>query len=254
MGCHCSKPKNQRLTRYKPKRAKSIGAPPMEMRSVDVLNPSNSVEIAEVALITNGFKPDFENNEEGKFNQVPTRTMKTRKMKKKNKNKKGKRVLKRVCYNATSQQSSYSDLVSEYVLESVHDLELNSNFIDEYSEQLPTNRIPQYAEPIREESNESENEDIRREENGYHHHSDQPESLSEKKSNSSNERESSQEELQESIESVESVESEEDSSEGEGKSEESESDSVPSDNISDSDSNRYLSPNKPARSSSVFRQ
>lgn len=84
------------MTRYKPKRTKSLGKAPVEMRSVDVLNPSNSVEIAEVAMITNGFKPDFDKREEGKFSQVPVRTMKTRKIKKKNKKKKGKRVLKRV--------------------------------------------------------------------------------------------------------------------------------------------------------------
>jgi len=68
----------------------------MKMASIqepqDVFNPSNSIEHEEVVLMTHGFRPDF-NTKENKFNQVPKRTMNTRRFDKK---KNGKRVLKRI--------------------------------------------------------------------------------------------------------------------------------------------------------------
>mmetsp|Transcript_3338 Transcript_3338/g.3947 ORF Transcript_3338/g.3947 Transcript_3338/m.3947 type:complete len:135 (+) Transcript_3338:225-629(+) len=76
--------------------------------------------------------------------------MKTMKKNKKGKGNKGKRVLKRICLAATSQQSSYSSLISDYVLESAIDLSLNSDYVESVHEE-------QYIQDqILEESGEDE--------------------------------------------------------------------------------------------------
>jgi hypothetical protein len=87
---------------------------------------SNSLQVEEVAMITGGFKPDFE-QEEPVLQKRPLRSMKTRKIKKH----KGKRVLRRVYFDANSQQSSYSSLMSEYIdCDYSAYLEVNSNAIE----------------------------------------------------------------------------------------------------------------------------
>ena len=87
---------------------------------------SNSVQIEEVAVITEGFRPDFR-EEQPVQHKVPIRTMKTKRIKKR----KGKRVLKRVYFEANSQNSSYSSLISEYG-DADHSavLEMNSNAVE----------------------------------------------------------------------------------------------------------------------------
>uniref|UniRef100_A0A7S3NUH9 Uncharacterized protein n=1 Tax=Euplotes crassus TaxID=5936 RepID=A0A7S3NUH9_EUPCR len=100
-------------------------------------------------MITKGFKPDFENAEEGKFSQVPGRTMRSRRINKEKKN--GKRIMKRFKYDATSQQSSYSELVSAYVQESIQDLEPDSNFVEEYSHPSPISENVANSQPERKE-------------------------------------------------------------------------------------------------------
>ena len=84
---------------------------------------SNSLQVEEVAMIKDGFKPDFD-QEVPIMQQRPLRSMKTRRIKKQ----KGKRVLKRVYFEANDQQSSYSSLMSEYIdCDYSAYLEVNSN-------------------------------------------------------------------------------------------------------------------------------
>lgn len=201
------------------------------MNSMDVFNPSNSVEHAEVAMITQGFRPNFEKEEEGGYAQLPPRTMKTKKIGKKKKKRKGKRIMKRVWYDATSQQSSYSSLISEYVLESGHDLELNSNFVDDYEDEVPNHQNGGNISPIKEESEESED------------NKSPPEASSDdRESGQNNRRESSSEKSNPSSESQDSDEN-------------SDSDSIPADeDVNESESFRNLSHNRPANNSNVFNQ
>lgn len=122
---------------------------------------SNSVVHEEAVLMTQGFRPDFTNQPQpqepdARFVQAPFRTMKTKKYNKKKK-KKGKRVLKRVYYEGTSQQSSYSSLMSSYVdiEDSGNGLELNSNVV--VDEPL-AEAAPEQYDPIQEMSQEDSNE------------------------------------------------------------------------------------------------
>ncbi len=233
------------------KRASSQKRPPVQMSSVDVFNPSNSVEHAEIAMITNGFRPNFDKIEEGKFEQMPPRTLKTKRIGNKKKKRKGKRTLKRVCYNATSQQSSYSSLISEYHIESGNDLELNSNYVDEYEDAPADHQNGGNISPIKEESEENEevksNKSSKNEDNKSNENRDDK-SLPE--ASSDNDPESSQNNNPES-----SSEKNNPSSGRESSDEESDSDSVPGDeDVDDSESYRNLSHNRPANNSQVFNQ
>lgn len=212
------------------KKAGAVRKPPAVMNSMDVLNPSNSIEHAELAMITQGFRPDFNKNEEGKLEQVPVRTMKTKKLGKKKK-KKGKRVLKRVHNDATSQQSSFSILESEYVVESGNDLELDSKFVDDHEEEIEDRQNGGNISPIREESEAEEDDKSLKEASSAHQESSQ------------NQVPSSDEGRNESSSNPESSEEEDD-------------DSVPDDseNISRSSSHRYMSHKRPNQSSKVFGQ
>lgn len=83
---------------------------------------SNSYVHEELVRVVHGFRPDFEQAAPAEQSR-PLRTMKTKKMK----NQKGKRVLKRVHYEATSAVSSHSSLVSEYINDDLdNQLEENS--------------------------------------------------------------------------------------------------------------------------------
>jgi hypothetical protein len=87
---------------------------------------SNSLQVEEVAMIKGGFKPDFQ-QEVPVMQKRSLRSMKTRKIKRH----KGKRVLRRVYFDANSQQSSYSSLMSEYIdCDYSAYLEVNSNAIE----------------------------------------------------------------------------------------------------------------------------
>ena len=86
---------------------------------------SNSCANEEVVKIVNGFRPDFD-HEQPAIEQRPLRSMKTIKKK----NKMGKRVLKRVYRPATSDQSSYSSLMSSYVdIDDISELQLKENVL-----------------------------------------------------------------------------------------------------------------------------
>jgi hypothetical protein len=92
---------------------------------------SNSRENDEVVRITNGFRPDFD-NQNPIANRQPLRTLKTFKAKKK----KGKRVMKRIHYEGTSDDSSHSSLISEYIDPSQDDhLSVNSKLYDQANPQ-----------------------------------------------------------------------------------------------------------------------
>jgi hypothetical protein len=148
----------------KPRKYKKLtvntNANPLASEAVDL---SNSVAHEEAVLMTQGFRPDFANQApepDARFNQAPFRTMKTKKYSKKKKRKKGKRVLKRVYYEANSQQSSYSSLMSDYVdiENSGNGLELNSNVVEEEPDQREPEQIDPIQERSQEDSDEAEND------------------------------------------------------------------------------------------------
>jgi hypothetical protein len=120
---------------------------------------SNSLQVEEVAMIKEGFKPDFE-QESPVMQQRPLRSMKTRRIKKQ----KGKRVLKRVYFDANDQQSSYSSLMSEYIdCDYSAYLEVNSNAVEleqryeeERMEERMEARMDERMEEIQENSDEDE--------------------------------------------------------------------------------------------------
>ena len=143
------------VARYKVRRPSKIRKIPVTQEPQDVLDPSNSIENEEVVKIIHGFKPDFNTNE-NESNKAPKRTMEYKSKSKRSKrgSKKGKRVLKRRWYHETSQQSSYSSLISEYIFESGNDLELNSNLVQEMSEQPILENEKADIAPIREISKE----------------------------------------------------------------------------------------------------
>ena len=92
---------------------------------------SNSRENEEVVRITNGFRPDFDRQDPIR-NRQPLRTLQTFKAKKR----RGKRVMKRIHYDGTSDESSHSSLVSEYINASLEDnLSVNSNMYDQANPQ-----------------------------------------------------------------------------------------------------------------------
>lgn len=114
---------------------------------------SNSCANEEVVKIVNGFRPDFA-QEQPVEEQRPLRTMKT--MKKKNKL--GKRVLKRVYRPATSDQSSYSSLMSSYVdIDDISELQLKENALP-LDEQLGDGNPQEngHMHPIPEEAEDSD--------------------------------------------------------------------------------------------------
>lgn len=118
---------------------------------------SNSLQVEEVAMITGGFKPDF-------VGEVPVlqkrgiRSMKTKKFKKH----KGKRVLRRVYFDANSQQSSYSSLMSEYIDNDYSaNLEANSNAIELEQRYAEEERMDE----IQEKSDEDESPPLQNSQN-----------------------------------------------------------------------------------------
>lgn len=83
--------------RYKPRKSKRNSIHIHTKAPPSVFNPSNSVEHQEIVLITNGFKPEFNQDllrDREEFAQQAPRTMKT--MRKSKNKKRGKRILKRV--------------------------------------------------------------------------------------------------------------------------------------------------------------
>lgn len=104
---------------------------PQRLLHREISELSNSRENDEVARITNGFRPDFDKQDPIR-NRQPLRTLQTFKAKKK----RGKRVMRRIHHEGTSDESSHSSLISEYIEVSQDDyLSINSNVYDQANPQ-----------------------------------------------------------------------------------------------------------------------